>query len=119
MLELNWGTCGSQKVWCRFESVDIHHSLFDENYGVYILWQEKGTVLKVGKGKIRDKVLEDRKDPRIAERSDVFFTWCSIESKYRSGVYRFLNKELTPKYDSEQVEDDLVKVNLPWPYKRV
>src|SRR5688572_8005059 len=115
MLELSWGTCGDNGSWCGFLDVNLNHSNFDGKNGVYIIWQGRGPIIKVGQGAIRDQLIEARNNEEITRFENLFVTWASVETQDVRGVMRFLTEILNPRIESNGFEDAVsIAVNPPW-----
>jgi hypothetical protein len=86
--------------------------------GVYVIW--KGVnyteILRVGQGKISDRLAEHRTNPDIAGFSvlGLWVTWTEVESQYRDGVERFLGNNLGYGVGERFPEEEPVEVNPPW-----
>jgi hypothetical protein len=92
-MTLSWGTCQGD-VWCNFSSVNIDHDVFNNLHGVYIIWANSQTI-KVGSGFIRDCVLKDRTNPKIASYSSAKMTWAFVPTNSIEGVQQFFNSSTT------------------------
>ncbi len=114
-MKVSWGTCGGTSIWCGFHTVDLGHPTFNKE-GVYIIWERGGRIFKIGKGQLRTKIAEDRKNPLLSSNSKLCITWAPLEAKDRSGVEKYLVEKLLPQLPSELTNASAVEVNLPWPY---
>ena len=115
-MQAKWGTCGDNGAWCGFNTLNIDSPGFENGEGVYIIWQKQGPVIKVGKGRIKDKIQEDRGTPEILQYPELLVTWATISSEYRSSVHSYLSNKLKPKIPTNVTDASPVAVNLPWPY---
>lgn len=115
-MNLTWGTCGNNGSWCGFLIVNLDHSYFDMKEGVYIIWQAKGPIVRVGQGIIRDRLSAHRNDETIISYSNLFVTWASVPAQYRDGVERYLADRLKPRFGDIFPDVTPVEVNLPWSY---
>lgn len=116
-MNLAWGTCGSDKSWCGFLTLNINHENFVLKEGVYIIWQKNGPIIKVGKGRIRDKLLNDRNNQELQRYENLLITWAVVESRYRAGVEKYLVNRLSPRFSDASADAVPITVdNLPWPY---
>lgn len=116
-MNLIWGTCGDNGSWCGFLTVNLAHPHFDNKEGVYIIWQGKGAIIRVGQGVIRDRLSEHRKDTTISAYNNLFVTWASVPSQYRDGVERYLANRLNPVVGERFPKVTAPsEVNLPWLY---
>lgn len=115
-MNLNWGTCGNNSSWCGFFSVNLAGQYFDGKEGVYIIWQKEGSVIRVGKGIIRDRLTDHRNDKEISLYTDLFVTWAVVEPQRQNGVERYLADSLHPRVGDVFPDVDPIEVNLPWTY---
>lgn len=118
-MNLNWGTCGDNGSWCGFLTVNLEHPHFNEKEGVYIIWQSKGPVIRVGQGVIRDRLTEHRRDGLITTYNNLFVTWAVVPAGQRNGIERYLAERLKPIVGEQfLISEPPVYVNLPftWPY---
>ena len=115
-MELKWGTWGDNGSWCGFLTLNMAHPNFNDKEGVYIVWQKNGPIIKVGKGRIRDKISLDRLNTSITAFNNLLVTWAVVLSINRSGVERYLVERLNPRFSETLTESPSVPVNLPWPY---
>ncbi len=117
MLELKWGTCQGNNIWCSFAAVNLEHPAFNKE-GVYIVWQKGGRIIKVGRGQLKNKITEERQNALINIKPGLLVTWAAVESKDRTGVVKYLIDILKPEFIDVTGDTSLpVAVNLPWPYK--
>lgn len=121
-MDLIWNTCNNGS-WCSFLSINLDHLHFNNLEGVYIIWQGKGPVVRIGQGIIRDKLFGHRNDRAVISYSNLFVTWATVPSKpIRDGVERYLVNQLKPlvRDVSPDVSPDVsldvvpIEVNLPW-----
>ncbi|MDD2753866.1 MAG: hypothetical protein PHT44_04640 [Candidatus Portnoybacteria bacterium] len=115
-MNLIWGTCGNNGSWCGFFTVNLAHPYFDNMEGVYIIWQEKGPIIRVGQGNIRDRLSEHRKDSKINIFNNLLVTWAVVSEDSRNGVERYLANRLNPIVGSNFPNTNPLEVNLPWPF---
>lgn len=115
-MKVNWGTCKDDGAWCGLHTVDLSHPTFNKE-GIYIIWEKAGRILRVGKGQLRDKIIQEKQNPAILVKNRPLVTWTAIESKDRSGVERYLVEHLTPVIPSKLTDAPPIEVNLPWPYQ--
>ena len=113
-MEVKWGTCGDNGAWCGLLTVNLESPIFDKE-GVYVIWQRGGPIIKIGKGRFRDKIGEDKMNSNIVRYGSLLVTWAYIEGRYRSGIENYLKTQLHPSIDSEITETPPIKINLPWP----
>lgn len=118
-MNLNWGTCGDNGSWCGFLTVNLEHTYFNGKEGVYIIWQSKGPVIRVGQGVIKDRLAEHRRDGSITAYNNLFVTWAVVPVFQRNDVERFLAEKLNPVVGERfPIPNSSIAVNLPfkWPH---
>lgn len=114
-MNLTWGTCGDNGSWCGFLTVNLEHKYFDGKEGVYIIWQRRGPIIRIGQGIIRDRLLEHRKDSTIISYPNLLVTWAVVPTESRDGVERYLSNQLNPLVGKRfPVDVAPIEVNLPW-----
>jgi hypothetical protein len=115
-MKLTWMTCRSG-TWTKLNDVELNLTHFDNLEGVYVIWNgpEDGAYVRIGQGKIRDKLRRHQKDPEVQafNKQALFVTWTSVPERFRDGVEAFLIQELKPKLGSMPRNIDLIPVNLP------
>jgi len=119
-LVLEWIKCLGDR-WCDFFDVRLDSRHFDELDGVYIVWywQEKKylpTVVRVGQGNIRERLLQDRKRPSILALKDydLLVTWAAVGESQLDGIERYLGETLDPIIESHLPKAPPIRVILPW-----
>jgi len=116
-MPLTWGTCSDDHSWCGFLNLNINHPSFEGRQGVYIIWQAKGPIIRVGQGIIRDRIQAHRSDPSITAYPNLYLTWATVPSGQMDGVERFLAERLHPAVGERfPAQAAAIPVNLPWPY---
>ncbi len=115
-LQLSWQKCVGD-VWGSFLTVDLAHAHFNDMEGVYIIWQGKGPVIRVGQGFIRDRIAAHRTDRAITAYDNLYVTWARVSANYRDGVERYLANVLQPKVGDVFPDATPIVVNLPWPWQ--
>jgi len=87
--------------WSQLNDLNLRAPQFDNLEGVYVIWHgvETGAYVRVGQGKIREKLQFHKMDPEVQafKALSLFVTWTSVLEKFRDGVEAFLVKELRPK----------------------
>lgn len=116
MLTLNWRTCGKDGHWCDLVNLDLSENT---DSGVYIIWHEgnPGRVVRIGKGKISERLEEHRNDPEImdyAEFGRLRVTWAQVPRVRRERVERYLADQLDPLVGERFPDVEPIAVNLPW-----
>jgi hypothetical protein len=90
MLNLSWIKCQSGN-WCSFATVDLSEVKAE---GVYIIWHggDKPKVVRVGQGKVADRIAAHRNDRAITAYSSLglYVTWAAVPAAQRDGVERYL-----------------------------
>jgi hypothetical protein len=116
-MNVTWGTCGENGSWCKFQIVNLAHPNFNGKEGVYIIWQGKGPVIRVGQGVIRDRLIEHRTNNEINSFDNLYVTWASITNQSdRDGVENFLANRLNPRVGERIPNVAPIEINLPWQY---
>lgn len=119
-MNLTWGTCGGNSSWCSFTAVNLAHPFFDGKEGVYIIWQGRGPVIRIGQGVIRDRLNVHRSDSAITAYKNLYVTWAVVSTLQRDGVERYLTERLNPVVgERHPITVTPIVVNLPspdWPY---
>ena len=116
-MTLNWQkyTDGS---WCVFLSLNLQDKHFDNMEGVYIIWHggQVPAVVRVGQGKIKDRIAFHRNDPEITKYSPLglYVTWAAVSAYDRDGVERCLGECLKPKVGTQFPDAPSIPVNMPW-----
>ena len=112
---IDWCKCILQSR-CRLNLINLNNEYFDNLTGVYVIWSgnDKSNIISVGKGIIRDKIIEMQIDKTVQESgSDLFVTWASVPNVSLEGVEAFLCSELNPKVHNALKSIELINVNLP------
>lgn len=116
-MQLKWVKCQGE-VWCPLSTVNLAHAHFDILTGVYIIWhtgQSPATVY-VGRGKIRDCLIQDRLDQNIQAYANLglLVTWAAVSPASQDGVVVYLKANLNPKLVRRFPPSAPVEVNPPW-----
>ena len=126
-MELYWMQCQGD-VWCRLNNVNLEHDHFSNLEGVYIIWHggKNASTVRVGQGRIKDRLLEHRNDPEIQQYNhlELYVTWANVPTRERDGVEKYLGEHLTPLVGDRFPDTDAtivtlphadpIEVNLPW-----
>ena len=103
--------------WSQLNDLNLRAPQFDNLEGVYVIWHgvETGAYVRVGQGKIREKLQFHQTDAEVQafKALSLFVTWTSVLERFRGGVEAFLVKELRPKLGSVTPHIDPIPVNLP------
>ena len=130
MITVQWQRCLKNSLWCQFNEKLLSNGRFETRLGdrsvnisgIYIIWTGIGdrTVLKVGRGIIKDKLEAHLRDPEIQayKPTRLYVTWASTLSvigadEIQKGVEKFLDIVFKPKLVEHLPDVDLVMVNLP------
>jgi hypothetical protein len=115
MLNLSWVTCGDDKHWCSFETVNLDKVTA---VGVYIIWHRgnPGRVVRVGQGDVADRLLDHRNDSEIMayKKHGLLVTWASVPSHQRDGVEAYLAEKWDPLVGDRFPDVTPIAVNSPW-----
>lgn len=114
-MHIGWCKCILQST-CRLNLINLSHHHFDKLIGVYIIWlvNNNTRIICVGKGNIRDKLIEMKSDKKVQEYgTDLFVTWAAVPIDLLDGVESFLCTELNPEIYSTFKPFNLINVNLP------
>ncbi len=104
--------------WCDFLNLNLQDKHFDDMEGVYIIWHsgQNPAVVRIGQGKIKDRILSHRNDPMITKYSPygLYVTWAAVSVYDRDGVERYLGEYLKPKIGTQFPDAPPIQVNMPW-----
>ena len=114
MTMLTWIKCQGD-VWCSLEKVNLSTVT---TAGVYIIWHggNPPNVVRVGQGKISDRLAIHRIDPDILaykQFGELFVTWASVPAAQQDGVERYLADQSTPLVGDVFPDAAPIPVNLP------
>ena len=92
-LNLKWCTCGDDKHWCNLENLNL--PIKSAPVGICIIWYEgdPGRVVRIGQGKISDRISKHKTDPaitRYSKNGTLRVTWATVPAPQRDGVERYL-----------------------------
>lgn len=110
-----WCKCMLQSR-CRLKIINLYNEHFDNLAGVYVIWygDDMSNVVSVGKGTIRDKLIEMQMDKEVQEYGpDLYVTWAAIPRASLEGVEAFLSSELTSLVHHNIACLETISVNLP------
>ena len=116
-LNLEWGRCtGGQ--WCQLQALNLLHPVFQNLYGVYVIWHAGNAprVVYAGKGNIAERLGAHRGSQEILQYAynGLFVTWSAVLPSLADGVESFLLATLTPLENKQASTAPHVAVNLPW-----
>ena len=113
MLNLKWVTCGDDGHWCDFMTMDLAKV---SAHGVYVIWKSgrPASVVRIGQGKIADRLTAHRTDPAILAYKDdgLLVTWAAVAAAQRDGVERYLAGQYSPLVGDAFPDVDPIEVNL-------
>ena len=141
MITLHWQKCIKNSLWCQFNPKLLSNGRFETRLGdhsvditgVYIIWtgNDDRTVLKVGRGIIKNKLVAHLRDPEVQayQPTRLYTTWASTVSlkngpentqeSVDKGIEKFLGIAFRPKLMECLPDVDPIMVNLPWMGKPV
>ena len=114
MVTLKWVKCKGD-VWCPLDTVNLSKVIAT---GVYVIWHggDPSKFVRVGQGKIADRLEEHRADPEVLayrESGELFVTWAVVPAAQRDGVERYLADQCQPLIGDVFPAADPIEVNLP------
>jgi hypothetical protein len=120
-ITLNWGSCEGDK-WCSFSKLNLDHNVFDELFGVYIIWrfnaQNVPQAVRLGQGIVRDRLKSHRQNKDITtydvNGSTLYVTWAEVDGRRVDGVEAYLARVLNPLVGERFPNRTENSVNLPW-----
>ncbi len=117
-MEIDWYKCKGD-IWCELNKLDIDHKYVKGITGVYILWYEvqKIEFVKIGHGKIRDELLNERKELAIQAfaKYKVKVTWAEVSKSKMGQVHAYLEDILKPTISSDNIDKTKkIEVDLPF-----
>ena len=116
-MNVTWLKSGpNNEAWYPFRTVDLSHDHFNNLVGVYIIWQGGAKVVRVGQGKIRERLTDHRNSQQISklDTGNLCVTWASVGAANLDGVERFLGDTLKPVIAERFPDVAPIPVNLPW-----
>jgi hypothetical protein len=116
-VQVDWIKCGNGGNWCPLETLNLD-SVGDVS-GVYVIWHEgnPARVVRVGQGKIKDRLSAHRNDNEILQyrrNGTLRVTWASVSSNQRDGVERYLAQTWPPLVGDAFPYALPIAVNSPW-----
>jgi hypothetical protein len=92
--------------WYKLFELELCEKCLKDLVGIYVVFyqsndvdgEEKFTVLKLGQGHIKTKLLELRKDPHMMEQKvkQPLVTWMSVHPMLLDKVEKLMSKNLDP-----------------------
>ena len=114
MLTLDWVKCQDDR-WCNLETLNLES--VGGVSGVYVIWHrgDNPRWVRVGQGKIKDRLAAHRKDPKILAHRlhGLFVTWAAVDPSQVDGVEAFLADRCDPLVGDRFPERSPIQVNLP------
>jgi len=111
-LDVQWIKCQND-VSCSFKNLNLDHEHFNDLKGVYIIWSNDKTI-RLGSGKIKDRITDHRTNTEITEYPDLKVTWAKVNENQMEGVEKYLADTLNPIIGDRFPDRTPIKVNLPW-----
>ena len=72
-MNIDWCKCilGSR---CRLKLINLNNEYFDDLIGIYVIWSgnDEKTIVNVGQGKIRDKLIEMQLNKKVQSHGSGF-----------------------------------------------
>ena len=114
---LDWIRCQNNR-WCTLANLDLKQSLFDDLFGVYIIWKKtlksEFDTIRVGQGFIRDRLEHHRKDRNIMKHGSILHvTFAMVDRHEADGIEVFLANTLEPRVGERFPNAKEISVNLP------
>lgn len=114
-MELDWCKC-KYSSRCRLNHLKLDNNYFDGLVGVFVIWSgnDMKNIVKIGKGIIRDRLFEERKNKKIQVYGpDIFVTWAIVPNVFLEGIESYLNNILKPVIQNNVNSYNPIIVNLP------
>jgi hypothetical protein len=115
MVQLSWVVRADNGAWLDLPYADLSNVATE---GVYVIWMpiQGRNVVRVGQGKIAQRVSAHRKDQEIIAHGQsgvLKVTWAAVSAEYRDGVERYLADQLNPLVGDAFPDVLPIAVNLP------
>ena len=113
-LQLQWAK-GAGAEWCLLDEVEIAEVGL---HGVFIVWRpgdlaRAPVVLFVGRGPLREKIADCRRDPVMRGSTGLRVTWAKVDPRDVDGVAAYLYQQLRPLWGEVVRSGAPRPVNLP------
>ena len=110
-MNVKWVTLNNGK-WANLELVNLSGV---ETFGVYLIWNTNGEAVRVGQGKIAERLLSHREDWQILNHkaNGLYVTWAAVPSHSADGVERYLYNSYSPLVGDRAPAVHPIVVNLP------
>jgi hypothetical protein len=97
LLQLEWMKCAGAE-WCRLADVELAGN---DQYGVFVVWRpgdlgRAPAVLYVGRGPLRERIEDCRRDPVMRGSTDLRITWAAVDPRDADAVGAYLYQQLRP-----------------------
>jgi len=100
--------------WCNLLGLNLDDPHFNNMDGVYIIWSDKGYVVRLGQGTVKDRIRDHRVNQLILKHPTLYATWAQVPVTYRGRVERYLADALKPVIGNAFPQEPPLQVNLPW-----
>jgi len=113
-LQLQWAKCAGAE-WCLLDAVAVSEI---DQYGVFVVWRSGDlahapVVLYVGRGPLRQKIEDCRRDPVMRGSMGLRITWAKVDPRDVDGVAAYLYQQLRPLWGDVLRSGAPRPVNLP------
>jgi hypothetical protein len=113
-VQVQWFKSASAE-WCLLHEVE---SAGIDGYGVFVVWRPGHTtrtsvVLYVGRGPLRQRLDDSRRDPLMRASRDLRVTWARVDPHDVDGVAAYLYQQLRPLWGELPRSVAPQPVNLP------
>jgi len=117
MLTVHWFKCGDDGHYCDLELLKL--DTITDATGVYIIWHEgqPGRVVRIGQGKIADRLAAHRQDPAILaykKYGNLRVTGAAVPAHQMDAVELYLANEWHPLIGDAFPEVIPLEVNSPF-----
>lgn len=110
-INLNWIKLTSGN-WPNLETVNLANV---SSFGVYVIWNSNGQIVRVGQGDIASRLSSHRNDVQVLQYrvNGLYVTWASVSAQSVDGVERYLYDRYSPLVGERAPDTTPVAVNLP------
>lgn len=113
-INLDWAKC-EPAVWCELERLDL--SKLGDVFGVYVIWHggENSKWVRVGQGKIGERLAAHRADPQILvyRQFTLYVSWAPAAPDAADGIEAFLARQCNPLIGDRFPDVTPIPVNVP------
>ena len=111
-LLIKWEKTGDNN-WINYLNTDLYEVIDEDLHGVYVIRSEE-TIVYVGSGNIRKRLLDHKKELIIAGKySNLKISWAGINEIFAKGAERFIADKLKPKEGDQWPDVEPIEVRLP------